>query len=113
MVSIAFAHCRLRDQKSISLLACGSDGKRGQQHHAVVSARRSEVFPLQLSKRAVKLTITNFGTISEQCLQRCQERRPLVGLQRTGGVDNGDLLLLSEGHGRKIVARKTGFQGVS
>ena len=50
------------------------------------------MLPLQVPKRAAKLAITDLITTGEHCLQGCQEYRPLVGRERTGCVDNGDLL---------------------
>ena len=56
------------------------------------------MLPLQLSKRAAKLSITDLGTTGERCLQGCQQRSPLGLLQGPGGMGNGDLLGVGENH---------------
>ena len=62
----------------------------------MVSARRSELLPLQVPKRAAKLAITDLITTGEHCLQGGHERCPLVWLQGAGGVDHGDLLRIGD-----------------
>ena len=51
------------------------------------------MLPLQIPKRSSQLAVTDIAAIGKQCLQGRQECRPLVALQRTGGVDDGKRLL--------------------
>jgi hypothetical protein len=48
------------------------------------------MFSLQIPQRAEQLAIPNLVTAGEQGLQCVHERHSLVGLERTGGVDNGE-----------------------
>ena len=55
------------------------------------------MFPLKISKRAEQLAITNIAAIGEQGLQGSHEQNPLLRLQRPGGIDDSELLLIVDG----------------
>jgi hypothetical protein len=58
-------------------------------------------WPLKLSQGAMKLAITDFMLMAEACCQRGQQRGPLVRLQRSGRVDDGEYLRFAENkHGQ-------------
>ena len=61
---------------------------------------RPEIFPLKISKRAKQLAIPDLVPTGEQGLQCHHERNPLLGLQRAGGVDDGERLRFGDIHGR-------------
>ena len=59
-----------------------------------------EMLALQISQCAPQLAVADLVATGKQCLERCQECRFFVRLQRTGCVDNGERLRVSENHGR-------------
>ena len=61
-VDIVSGDRKLLDPKSIRSIGLQ---QRTSQHHAVASARRSEMLPLQIPKCAVKLAVANIVTTSE------------------------------------------------